>query len=309
MHNVTKMFSARQVPWHKIGTVTTNVLKASEAITAGGLDWTVISENVVVGGNVVDGYKANVRSDNGKCLGIVSNRYTIVQNREAFDFMDQLTNAELEYETAGELSGGKSIFMTAKAPDFLIGDDTYSNYLVFGNAHDGTGAGKVLFTPTRVVCQNTFNLAIKTAVRSWSFRHIGDIKGKLDQAKMVLELANRYTLSLQKEGEQLLTEKIDAKYVLDFSSMMFPVNDEMSDRQKKNQLEKQTDIFLTWQLAPDLENIRDTKWGFVNAVSDYAGHAEPVRKTENYWENQFEKMIFGNGMALLDSAYEYVRER
>ena len=57
---------------------------------------------------------------------------------------------------------------------------------VFMNSHDGTGAIKAAMTPIRVVCQNTLNLALSNAKRSWSANHVGNINGKLDDARYTL---------------------------------------------------------------------------------------------------------------------------
>ena len=45
---------------------------------------------------------------------------------------------------------------------------------------------------------------------------------------------------------------------------------------------------------------------FVNAVSDFATHAEPIRRTKNYKENLFLKTYEGNPM--IDKAYQMMME-
>ncbi len=69
-------------------------------------------------------------------------------------------------------------------------------YLVFSNTHDGSGAVKVAITPVRVVCNNTLNLALNTANRCFSMVHTGDIKGKIDEAKHTLFMADEYMEAL-----------------------------------------------------------------------------------------------------------------
>ena len=56
--------------------------------------------------------------------------------------------------------------------------------------------------------------------------------------------------------------------------------------------------------APDLAWIGKNGWRFVNAVSDFATHADPIRKTRNYNENLFLRTAEGNPM--IDKAYKMV---
>ena len=113
-HMVQTMFSTRVAPWHGLGNVVQDAPNSEEALKLAGLDWEVTPSDVVVNGLIVPNYKANVRSDNGKVLGIVSDRYTIVQNREAFQFTDNLIGSgDVRYETAGALKDGRVVWMLA----------------------------------------------------------------------------------------------------------------------------------------------------------------------------------------------------
>ena len=115
-------------------------------------------------GEYIEGYKANIRDDNGSLLGIVSDRYKVVQNKDAFEFTDALLNHGVKYETAGSLNGGRRIWLLAKLPDeYYLAEEKVDPYVVFSNCHDGSGAIKVAMTPIRVVCQNTLNLALNNA--------------------------------------------------------------------------------------------------------------------------------------------------
>lgn len=140
----------------------------------------------------IPGYKANVRSSDNKVLGVVSDKYRIVQNADAFAFTDALIGGDVHYETAGSLLDGKKIWLLAKLPDSEICGDKTEPYVCFSNTHDGSGAVRVCMTPVRVVCNNTLNLALNTAQRAWSVRHVGDISTKLVEAQQCLEMAGKY---------------------------------------------------------------------------------------------------------------------
>lgn len=92
----------------------------------------------------LEGYKANVRDSDRKVLGVVTDRYKIVQNEEAFSFTDALLGEGVRYETAGSLQGGKSVWLLAHLPhEYIISGERISPYLLFSNTHDGSGAVKV----------------------------------------------------------------------------------------------------------------------------------------------------------------------
>ena len=185
--NVESMFYAgREKPWHGLGTQVEEAPTSADALRLAGLDWTVQRKPIqVCGGRKVDNFFANVRSSDGAVLGVVSDRYQVVQNAEAFAFTDALIGGEgqVHYETAGSLMGGRKIWLLAKLPDTEIVGDKTEPYLCFSNTHDGSGAIRVCMTPIRVVCNNTLNIALNGAKRAWSVRHTGDIQAKLQEGK------------------------------------------------------------------------------------------------------------------------------
>ncbi len=168
--NVETMFYTRETPWHGLGTKVMEAPGSKEALTLAGLDWNVLQEPVyTVEGSAIEGYKANIRDTDRKVLGVVTGRYKVVQNHEAFAFTDGLLKEGVRYETAGSLQGGRRIWLLAHMPhDYIIAGERFDPYFLFSSTHDGSGAVKVALTPIRVVCQNTLNLALSTAKRSWS---------------------------------------------------------------------------------------------------------------------------------------------
>ena len=175
--NVETMFYTREKPWHGLGTRVETALTSKEALQLAGFDWKVIQKPILTeDGSLIEGFKANVRDRDQKVLGVVSNRYKVVQNEEAFAFTDALLGEGVRYETAGSLAEGKRTWILAMLPHkYIIAGDEITPYLVFMNSHDGSGAIKAAMTPIRVICQNTLNLALARAKRSWSTNHIGDI--------------------------------------------------------------------------------------------------------------------------------------
>ena len=106
--NVETMFYVREKPWHGLGTCVEEAPTSADALRLAGLDWEVKQRSIqVCGGAKIENFKANVRSSDGAVLGVVSDRYQIVQNAEAFSFTDELIGGDVRYETAGSLQNGK----------------------------------------------------------------------------------------------------------------------------------------------------------------------------------------------------------
>lgn len=151
--NVETMFYTRVAPWHGLGVRVESALSSQEALKASGLDWNVIQRPIMTSAyEPVPGYKANIRDTDNKVLGVVSDRYRVVQNAEAFAFTDALLGEGVKYETAGSLQEGRRIWLLAKLPDrYIIEGEQIEPYLVFSSSHDGSGAIKAAMTPVRVV--------------------------------------------------------------------------------------------------------------------------------------------------------------
>ncbi len=304
---VENMFYVREAPWHGLGTEVQEAPDSREALRLAGLDWSVVQEPIYTGRKeLVEGYKANIRDSDRKPLGVVTDRYRVIQNREAFAFTDSLLGEGVRYETAGSLLGGRKVWMLARMPhEYIISGERISPYLLFSNTHDGSGAVRVALTPIRVVCSNTLNLALATAKRSWSMIHTGDIRSRMKEAEDTLFLAEQYMDSLGKEFEALRKKKLSDRQVMEYIEILLPMEDGSTPQQEKNIRRMREDMKMRYFDAPDLQGVGKNAYRFINAASDFATHAQPLRKTTNYKENLFLKTVEGN--PLIDRAYQIVR--
>lgn len=305
--NVETMFYIREKPWHGLGTMVAEAQSSATAISLAGLDWHVIQKPIKTADEIlIPGFKANLRDTDNRVLGVVTDRYKVVQNEDAFAFTDALLGEGVCYETAGSLQGGRRTWILARLPQkYIISGDEIAPYLVFMNSHDGTGSIKAAMTPIRVVCQNTLNLALRTAKRSWSTNHVGNIDGKMQDARDTLLFADEYMSALGKSIDELNQKKLSDKQVLEYIDAMFPLTENATEFQKRNIKRLRNDMRLRYFEAPDLRHVGRNAYRFVNAVSDFATHAGPLRETANYKENLFARTIDGN--AMIDKAYELVR--
>ena len=299
-------------PWHGLGTPVDEALTSSEAIIQAGLDWTVrTSPTFILGpdGNPLEigDTKAIVRDTDNSILGTVGNRYTPVQNIEAFDFLDTVVNdGSVRYHTAGSLFNGKKIWLLAKVGSFdVVPGDKVDQYLFLHNAHDGTGALKVLFTPVRVVCANTARLALASG-EGISIRHQGDIKTKIHEAQKVLGLAQKHFSQFQEFTEVAKTVRMDTDRWNNFALTLIPDPPEKNSTKAANQRNTLTNLF-TDGTGQNLVGVAGTGWAAFNAVTEFANYQRPAKGSDKErQENRMVSSLFGPSAKMISTAMDSI---
>lgn len=135
--------------------------------------------------------------------------------------------------------------------------------------------------------------------------HTGNIKGKIREAEQTLLMAEAYMDNLGQEFETLRKIKLTDKAVRDYIEILLPLEDGSTPQQTRNIKRLQEDMKRRYFDAPDLQDVGKNAYRFMNAVSDFATHSTPLRKTANYKENLFSKTVDGN--PLIDKAYQMVK--
>lgn len=290
----TAFFTAREVAWHKLGTVTDGALTAEDALKTAFLDWEVVKSDqpvqvvvpsydkneptIITDSNKFMTYRYHPKSKKPEALGVVGNRYTPVQNPEAFSFLNVIADESgAVFETAGSIDNGKKVFMTMKMPDSLQigGIDQVDLYLMAWNTHDGTSSFQVMVTPIRVVCQNTLTAAIQSAKSTFAWRHTPSVTNKVQQARETLGLTFKYVESFEKQAELLLSQKMTDKQFLGLVETLIPINED-EDRKRNLADTARASLMGLWN-APTQQNVKGTKWAAYNAFAEYSDWAKPVR--------------------------------
>ncbi len=291
------MFSVRETPWHGLGAVLDQPpATIAEAIQASGLGWQVEREPIAVdrgdAATVSDwweprceeipGFYATVRQDTRTVLGIVGERYRIVQNEEAFQFVDQLLGSSLHFETAGSLNGGRRVWVLATLPDHMeVGGDPLRPYVLLMNSHDGSTAVIAATTPVRVVCMNTLNWGLERARQKFSIRHTKQISRRVHEARRVLDLSIDYYEQFRATGNQLASERCSERQLQKVLGELYPsgTEDSMTDRTRKGReqvKERVVDLFLCGDTQG---NAPGSKWAAVNAIIEYGDWYRPIRQS------------------------------
>jgi phage/plasmid-like protein (TIGR03299 family) len=325
-----------EVPWHGLGRDLSQInggrITSDVMIREAGLDWQVdmrplMDADANLAGKWVteknendeevrrfDGTCGTFRSDTNGYLGAVSDRYQIVQNSQAFDFLDSLMpDGVIQYETAGALRGGKSIWALAKMPgkEMTIAEgDVVTPYILFTTAHDGSGSVHALPTATRVVCANTQRIALGNHK---GFRHIGDMEKKLDMVRALIVSTNAAFDAYNRKSQQLATRKFSSSDADTFMGRLFPQPVDADGKQITagrgfNIWQKDVNAVKAnlRNSRNDFPSIRGTFWALYNSVTELIDHGSYYKGGSDNAkrENRFLSLTDGAGADFKTEAYD-----
>jgi len=305
--NVESMFYYGEVPWHGLGTSLENPATAYEAIRASGLDWKVEKTPIYLHNRQqVPDHFAVVRMKAGrieKVLGVVGRNYVPIQNQEAFSFFDSVVGrGQAIYHTAGSLSGGKRVWILAKLPGevrVLSTDDIIDKYLLLVNSHDGTITLKMFFTPVRVVCMNTLNLALAESRKGISIKHSGKIDSKIRKAQEVLGLGIRYYDDFGQVANKLASKMVNTNWLEQYLKSLIPDEPEKNNK-RREQVRENIQFLFEYGKGADMPGIRGTAWMAVNAVAQYVDYFKKARTQDT----RLDSVWFGQGAEMKQKAFE-----
>lgn len=268
---------------------------------------------------------ATYRTDHNIPLGIVKERYTIVQNSEAFGFFDNAIGKDKAiWQTAGFFGNGERIFVSAKLPNnIIVNGDPVENYLVFTTSHDGSSGVKILFTPIRIVCQNTLNAAIKNSNNYISFRHTSSVHSNIDIAHEILGICERQSDALSEYYNAMAKIKMsDTEVYNAFANVILTENEQLQltntghnitqiihknwraiedsgiSMKKVNVLH---DMANYYNVGPGQQEIIGTAWGAYGAITGYYSNIDNSIGTK-----RMDSLLFGDKARKIENAGNYL---
>ena len=320
-------------PWHSLGEyVGEDAVTAEEAIVAAGLDFDVKlfplycsmygkdSETGNIGGLLpVPNNFAVTRMDTYSPLAVVGNKYTPIQNKECFSFMDAIAGPErlVRYNTAGSLFGGRKIWLAAELTNLTIepvSGDVVKTYLVLMKGHDGVTPLMAFFTTVRIVCNNTANMALRNVKGEMvKIRHTRTAMDKVGEARRILGLAVESSETYSEQLHALAKKQMNQAKWDDFLDNLLPLP-ELEDGKEtsraltlaKKKRGKLTELFEAG-IGTDIVGVRGTAWGAYNAVTEFTTHHAQTRTgisqddpayTRARAESLLKSSWFGSGAAL-----------
>ena len=320
--------------WHGLGTYVDQAMTAEEVIKGANLDYEVKRTSITASitpsdpetdpeetpilRSPIDGVYANYRTDTNDVLGVVRERYTIVQNREAFGFFDTIIDKdEAVFETAGTLGVGEKIFVTAKLPkDLLVKGEPIEQYLLLMNSHDGSSSVLCGFTNIRVVCQNTLNMAIgmkgENLGNKVSIHHKMGAAERIKEASRIMDIQSKYAAEVTEILNNFANTRLSEPQMKGFitkvlKSEVAPKLDEEGREIYSTRLQNLSDKvyeFAYGHPTQQTDSTLGTLYGAVNAVSGYFTHLKQYSSNEA----RFKDIQLGNGNMKIMKAMTFAQE-
>ena len=278
--------SLREPAWHNLGTVFENEVSTAEMLSLAKLNnWNVRLEDV----SIPDGFATDktysfvsrtnpFNADQTDILGVVGERYKVLQNEDLFSFGDNILDGGGRWETAGSIKGGRQVFGSIALADSITLDpngraDQIDNYLLINTSHDGSIAIQASITPVRVVCANTLNLALsafkgkKAAKQSFKIRHTQTAEGKIAVAREALGLAHKYIDEFSTMANAMIEKEITKAQFDEIVLLAYPAPEKDSKGSFKKH-DSKIDLLQSIYVGDYNNTISGTAWGAYNALTE-----------------------------------------
>lgn len=296
-------FASRGEPaWHNLGTVFPEDQEVStkKMLKLAKLDgWDLRFADIRVDGvdenRHVTGARGVVRTNpfdqQPELLAVVGSRYRIYPNEDTFAFADNITDGALQWETAGSINGGVTVFGSLASPKEIVLDpkgraDKVRDYLLVATSHDGSMPLTAMNTPVRVVCQNTLNIAMRGVKQSFKIRHTTEMGGKVAAAREVLGYNVAYMDKFSELAQTLIETEITKSQFDKIVETLVPApGGDDPAKAAVTRHEKKVDlieaIYLGQADGPDtMSTISGTAWGAFNALTEYSDWYRKPRKDD-----------------------------
>lgn len=282
----------RTTTWTNIGTNVDMCTTIDDVLETANLDYIVERQKIFLAdGTVIEDKYANVNTKTGDVLGIVGKNYRICQNKDAFNFVNNI-NDKVTFVKAGQTASGM-VYVIARVDDVNVLGDTVTPYIIFQNGHNGNFSLRTTICPLRIVCQNQFSMAFKESPNTITIQHCNSMEGRMKEASYLMHNVTNYMQTFKLNAEQLAKVKImNPNDIIDkFFKKSIKIG-ETSDRQLNNIQTKIDSLTSIYNNTDDNQNFKGTAWGMLNAYTDFLTHSLPMRNTNTSEENKFVSVTF-----------------
>ena len=281
----------RQSTFAGIGSEVRSAVTVEEALKLGNLNYEVEKRPIFLAdGTPIEGRYATTRLSDNFVYDVVSERYTIVQNSDAFDFINYMSE-DIQFEKVGETKSGMIYLIASLEPINILGD-TYQPHLCFRNSHNGKFQLSVTICPLRIVCQNQFNICFKESPNTINIRHSRKAPEKLEEASHILKGTADYMRELNLQAEKLANIHVSNEQIEKILLELFPIDVENMKDYQIERIEEQRTLLKNAYNHNDNQNFKNTMWGMINAYSDFITHKPQINKSSTFDENKFVSVTF-----------------
>ncbi len=311
-HEIETLFYAGETPWHGLGKKVAGLQTAEEAIKAAGLDWDVELVPIWTRNGKFEQVPDRLavrRIEDKKVYGLVTPKYTPIQNAQAFQFFDSVVGEKKAiYETAGSLREGQRVWIMANLKGTVnVKGDEIKRYLILMNSHDGSLALQMFFSPVRVVCMNTLRMALAQAQESFYSKHTLNIMDRVRSAQEVLGLSTRFYHDFMADARHLATLALPAPKQTLMLKAAFdqPASIKMEDVYNpiRVQMDKVKELIEVDRKEFPKE-LHGTAYEGYNAVVKFTDYYRPYKSTGE--DARLRGVWFGGGNDIKKRAWNYL---
>jgi phage/plasmid-like protein (TIGR03299 family) len=268
-------------------------MNTQELLEKSKTDWTV-SKRPLFGpnGEPTDGFGV-FRDDNDHCLGLVKGKYTITQNHEIAELLQEAAAVvNINAVRGGTLGNGQKIYYQFELPRVDIGGSTNLRYLTGLSGNDGLTKTAFGATNVVVICTNTFFKALSDCE---SVKHTPNHKAKLDQIINNLKQSLSSEESLIDRMITLSTTSIPAKVTDDFILEMLGGNIDTTRTQNRVTGFREA-------IATEFNTHGETAYGLFNAVTRFTNHVMKYTDVDA----KRKALMFGAAARINDRAFDVI---
>src|SRR5437763_3022902 len=296
-HEVETMAFFQKTPWHGLGTALheDDLYDWPKTCEKAGLAWDVELVPLVTADTQAKvTHQAVRRKTDSRILGVVGHRYAVLQNRDAFAwFQPFLDVKEAALHTAGSLRNGSRIWVLAKlnrAPLLVAPGDEVEKFILLSHGHDGSLAGRVGFTPVRVVCQNTLSMAHGSdASKLIRVKHTRDVHENLANIGEVMDLANAEFEATAEQYRLLARRSISQADLRRYVKQVFKVEEDRDTGTRMANIMEEVMALAEAGRGNNLPSIRGTYWSAYNGVSEWLTYSRGRSE-----DNRLNSLWFGD---------------
>lgn len=294
-----------ETPWHGLGQRLTEDASIEVWKEQSGMNYEILeapAQYAVPGVKDLQSTNKKVlyRNDTNEALGLVGNRYQVVQPDEVLEFFRDLTSERgFILETAGVLFNGSKYWAMARTPhSLLLGDDEVKEHLLLATACDGSMATTARYVRTRVVCQNTLQASLGESGKMIRVEHRS--KFNASSVKRELKILDESWSKFQDQVGAMSERRVGYEEAAEFYINLLGKPGLSLDDQTSSLPEEMYRRFVQNDyIGGELKAAKGTLWGLTNVITEDVDHRRGEiqdRRLKSAW--------FGKGAELKVKAFE-----
>ena len=304
--NDTVVFGSNKPAWHGLGTVFAGLLSPLRVFAEGVGHRDILEVPVLLNGLTLPNQKGLVGLTSKGIqvpLAVVGEGYGVLTSETMYRILDEVYKGQAVVDAAGTLRNGQREWVLVKREAWSAkAGDTVLTFDLWLNRHDGSGCFELHRTNVRVVCANTWKLAVSGGNRVFGVRHTRNVAQGVQAALEVLGYVEEAEVKQRRAAQRMAEAVFSETEAARAFNLLLGIREgaEISTR-TQNQAKELNRLF-----SAGTGNLGRTRWDAFNAVTEYVDHGRSSRVTEGRDESEvrFESVLMGSGDALKARAFD-----